>query len=391
MIKRKAETALLQLAKEFKCVAVIGPRQSGKTTLVKKVFPKKPYVSLENPDIRKFASEDTRGFLSGYSEGAILDEAQRVPELFSYLQQILDDKDEAGQFILTGSNNFLLQENIAQSLAGRIGLITLLPFSMMEAGITKSTSINKLLYKGLYPPLYDKKFDPAAWYSNYIMTYVERDVRLIKNITNFTAFEKLIKLCAGRCGQLLNMHNLAIETGVDSKTVASWIGILEMSYIIFRLNPHHANFNKRLVKMPKIYFYDTGLAASLLGIEHAEQLNYHPFRGSLFENLIIVELLKQRFNRGLRSNLSFWRDNVGHEIDALMQNGDELTPVEIKSGQTITDEYFNGIKFWQKISPGSNGYIIYGGDDKQKRSNGIEVLPFYSIEGLNGGKFIKTS
>ena len=385
MIKRDAEISLLHLAKQFKSVAVIGPRQSGKTTLVKAVFPKKLYVSLENPDYRKFASEDTRGFLSGYPDGAILDEAQRVPELFSYLQQVLDDSDKTGQFILTGSNNFLLQENIAQSLAGRIGLLTLLPFSMSEVGINKTTSINELLFKGLYPPLYDKKLDAGSWYANYITTYVERDVRLIKNITNFSAFERFIKLCAGRCGQLLNMHNLAIETGVDSKTIASWLGILEMNYIIFRLNPHHKNFNKRVVKMPKIYFYDTGLAVSLLGIERAEQLLLHPFRGNLFENLIVVELLKQRFNRGLKSNLSFWRDNVGHEVDVIMQNGDILTPIEIKSGQTVTNEFFNGLQFWEKISPDSNGYIIYGGHSKQKRSNGIEVLPFYSINGLNVG------
>lgn len=384
MIKRKAEKALLKLAKDYKCVAVIGPRQSGKTTIVKRVFPNKPYISLENPDIRRFAIEDTRGFLKGYPEGAILDEAQRVPELFSYLQQILDDSDKSGQFILTGSNNFLLQEKISQSLAGRIGLLTLLPFTMAEVGINKATSINELLYKGLYPPLYDKEFKPSTWYANYIMTYVERDVRLIKNITNFTSFETFIKLCAGRCGQLLNMHNLAIETGVDSKTVASWIGILETSYILFRLNPHHKNFNKRVVKMPKIYFYDTGLAASLLGIENAGQLTYHPFRGNLFENLLVVELLKQRFNLGERSNLSFWRDNVGHEVDVLMQNGNVLTPVEVKSGQTVTDDYFKGIEFWQKLSAVARGYIIYGGNSKQNRSNGIEVLPFYSIDGLNG-------
>ncbi|MDZ7765248.1 MAG: DUF4143 domain-containing protein [Melioribacteraceae bacterium] len=311
---------------------------------------------------------------------------RRVPELFSYLQQVLDDSDKTGQFILTGSNNFLLQENISQSLAGRIGLLTLLPFSMHEVGINKSTSINKLLFKGLYPPLYDKKFDIATWFANYITTYVERDVRLIKNITNFSAFEKFIKLCAGRCGQLLNMHNLAIETGVDAKTIASWIGILEMSYIVFRLYPHHKNFNKRIVKMPKIYFYDTGLAASLLGIESADQLVLHPFRGSFFENLIIVELLKQRFNRGLKSNLSFWRDNVGHEVDLLMQNGDTLTPVEIKAGQTVTSDYFKGLEFWEKINPGSNRFIVYAGYNKQKRSKGIEILPFYSITGLNTKK-----
>jgi predicted AAA+ superfamily ATPase len=257
---------------------------------------------------------------------------------------------------------------------------------MNEVGINKSTSINELLFKGLYPPLYDKKFDIATWFANYITTYVERDVRLIKNITNFSAFERFIRLCAGRCGQLLNMHNLAIETGVDGKTIASWIGILEMSYIIFRLYPHHKNFNKRIVKMPKLYFYDTGLAASLLGIESAEQLVLHPFRGSLFENLIIVELLKQRFNRGLKSNLSFWRDNVGHEIDLLMQNGDTLTPVEIKSGQTVTNDYFKGLEFWEKINPGSKGFIVYAGSNKQKRSNRIDILPFYSITGLNTKK-----
>lgn len=386
MIERDAEISLLQMANQFKSVAIIGPRQSGKTTLVKAVFPKKPYVSLENPDYRRFASEDTRGFLSGYPDGAILDEVQRVPELFSYLQQVLDDSDKTGQFILTGSNNFLLQENISQSLAGRIGLLTLLPFSMHEVGINKSTSINELLFKGLYPPLYDKKFDIATWFANYITTYVERDVRLIKNITNFSAFEKFIKLCAGRCGQLLNMHNLAIETGVDAKTIASWIGILEMSYIVFRLYPHHKNFNKRIVKLPKIYFYDTGLAASLLGIESADQLVLHPFRGNFFENLIIVELLKQRFNRGLKSNLSFWRDNVGHEVDLLMQNGDTLTPVEIKAGQTVTSDYFKGLEFWEKINPGSNRFIVYAGYNKQKRSKGIEILPFYSITGLNTKK-----
>ena len=383
MIKREAEISLLNLAKQYKSVAVVGPRQSGKTTLVKAVFPKKPYVNLENLDHRKFASEDTKGFLSGYPNGAVFDEVQRVPELFSYLQQVLDESEKPGKFILTGSNNFLLQENISQSLAGRIGLLTLLPFSIQEVMVNKSTSINELIFKGLYPPLYDKKFNTSTWYANYITTYVERDVRLIKNITNFSAFERFIKLCAGRCGQLLNMHNLAIEAGVDAKTISSWLGVLEMSYIIFKLYPLHKNFNKRIVKMPKIYFYDTGLAVSLLGIEKPEQLIVHPFRGSLFENLIVVELLKQRFNRGLKSNLSFWRDNVGNEIDLILQSGNVLIPVEIKAGQTITSEYFKGLQFWEKINPGSKGNIIYAGQDRQKRSNGIEILPFYSIKNLN--------
>ena len=311
---------------------------------------------------------------------------QRAPEILSYLQQILDESNKTGMFILTGSNYFLLHEKIAQSLAGRIGLLTLLPFPISEVGINKSTSINELILKSLHPPLYDNKFDAKVWYANYITTYVEHDVRLIKNITNFSTFEKFIKLCAGRCGYLLNMHNLAIESGVDGITISSWIGILEMSYIIFKLNPHHKNFNKRVVKMPKIYFYDTGLAASLLGIENPDQFFLHPFRGNLFENLIFVEFLKQRFNRGQKNNLSFWRDNVGHEIDLIFQYGNNLIPVEIKSGQTVTSEYFEGLKFWEKINPNSSGYIIYGGASKQKRSDGIEILPFYSIKGLNETK-----
>jgi len=380
MIKREAKKAVLRFASQFKSVAVVGPRQSGKTTLAKSVFPKKPYVSLENPDIRKFAIEDPRGFLAGFPEGAILDEAQRAPELFSYLQQILDESEQTGKFIITGSNNFMLQEGLSQSLAGRIGIVTLLPFTMAEVGIKDNASMNELLYKGLYPPLYDKKVDASDWYANYITTYVERDVRLIKNITNYIAFERFVKLCAGRTGQLLNMHNLSIETGVDGKTIASWIGILEASFIIFRLYPHHVNFNKRVVKMPKLYFYDTGLAASLLGIQKEEQLAFHPFRGNLFENLIVAELLKYRFNMGLRSNLSFWRDNVGHEVDIIMQQGEVLTPIEIKSGQTVTQEYFDGLNFWRKISNSNRGYVIYGGNRKQIMSNGISVLPFYEME-----------
>jgi len=380
MIKREAKKAVLRFASQFKSVAVVGPRQSGKTTLAKSVFPKKPYVSLENPDIRKFAIEDPRGFLAGFPEGAILDEAQRAPELFSYLQQILDESEQTGKFIITGSNNFMLQEGLSQSLAGRIGIVTLLPFTMAEVGIKDNASMNELLYKGLYPPLYDKKVDASDWYANYITTYVERDVRLIKNITNYIAFERFVKLCAGRTGQLLNMHNLSIETGVDGKTIASWIGILEASFIIFRLYPHHVNFNKRVVKMPKLYFYDTGLAASLLGIQKEEQLAFHPFRGNLFENLIVAELLKYRFNMGLRSNLSFWRDNVGHEVDIIMQQGEVLTPIEIKSGQTVTQEYFDGLNFWRKIRNSNRGYVIYGGNRKQIMSNGISVLPFYEME-----------
>ncbi|NOZ45985.1 MAG: ATP-binding protein, partial [Chlorobi bacterium] len=347
MIHRIAEKELTILASQFKAVAVIGPRQSGKTTLVKKVFASKPYVSLENPDMRNFALEDPKGFLSNYPEGAVLDEVQRVPEIFSYLQQILDDKNISGQFILTGSNNFLLQENIAQSLAGRVGYLFLLPLSLNE--IPEKLNANALLFKGFYPALYQTKIDTSRFYANYIRTYVERDVRLIKNITDLYTFERFIKLCAGRIGNLLNMSSLAVEVGVDVKTIDAWLAVLETSFIIFRLNPYHENFNKRIVKMPKIYFYDTGLASALLGIENESQLMLHPQRGNLFENMIVGDFLKRRYNKGQLHNLYFWRNNTGNEIDLIWVSSNKKIPIEIKSGQTITSEYFKGINYWNKL------------------------------------------
>lgn len=375
MIRREAENELKNLAAQFKAVAVVGPRQSGKTTLVKMVFGNKPYANLENPDIRRFAMEDPRGFLSGYPEGAVIDEAQRVPELFSYLQQILDESQKNGLFILTGSNNFLLQENISQSLAGRIGYLFLLPLSLQEINQENLLS-NQLLFKGGYPQLYNEQADVTKYYANYIRTYIERDVRLIKNITDLYGFERFLRLCAGRIGQLLNMSSLAVEVGVDVKTIGSWIGVLETSFIVFRLQPYHRNFNKRIVKMPKLYFYDTGLAVALLGVEEPKQIQLHPFRGSLFENLVILEFLKRRYNKGQSNNLFFWRDNVGHEIDLLLEGTDNLTPVEIKSGQTVTGDYLKGIQFWNKMTQTEGGFVVYGGDMMQNRSNGIRIVPF---------------
>ncbi len=378
MIKRKAESELRALALQYKAVAVVGPRQSGKTTLVRWVFPDKPYVNLENPDIRLFATEDPRAFLSNYPDGAILDEAQRVPTLFSYLQQILDESASTGLFIITGSNNFLLQENISQSLAGRIGYLNLLPLSVEEIA-DNSIKSDTLMFKGGYPAIYDQSVDVSKWYSNYIRTYVERDVRMLKNINDLATFERFLRLCAGRVGQLLNMSSLAVETGVDVKTINSWISVLETSFLIFRLQPYHENFNKRVVKMPKMYFYDTGLAISLLGFDSDKYLNLNPFRGQLFENLVVVEFLKRRFNEGKSNNLFFWRDNVGNEVDLLLVNGSKITPVEIKSGQTITNDYFKGIQYWNKVSQTQGGYLIYGGDSKQSRGNGITVLPYNLI------------
>lgn len=375
MIQREAETEIRILASQFKAVAVVGPRQSGKTTLVRYIFSDKPYANLENPDLRIYATEDPRGFLSNYPDGAVLDEIQRVPELFSYLQQILDESSTNGLFILTGSNNFLLQERISQSLAGRVGYLNLLPLTLNEIN-EKQGSSNQLMFKGGYPVLYNEGTDPSKWYVNYIRTYIERDVRMIKNITDLVTFERFLRLCAGRIGQLLNMSNLAVEAGVDVKTISAWISVLETSFVVFRLQPYYENFNKRIVKMPKLYFYDTGLATALIGVASPDQLELHPFRGSLFENMIIVNFLKQRYNAGRTNNLFFWRDNVGNEIDLLIQTANRRLPIEIKSGQTITNDYFKGILFWNKITQTEGGYVIYGGDMIQKRSNGITVIPF---------------
>jgi len=376
MIKRDAESKLLQLSRQFKAVALVGPRQSGKTTLAKCVFGNKPYVSLENPDTRRFALEDPRSFLGQFPEGAILDEAQRAPELFSYLQQILDEDNATGKFIITGSNNFLLQESISQSLAGRIAYMFLLPFAISEMNDHDTADLQELLFKGTYPPIYDQPVDPDKWYADYTRTYIERDVRQLKNITDLIVFERFLRLCAGRIGQLLNMSSLAIESGVDNKTIASWISVLENGFILYRLQPHHTNFNKRVVKMPKLYFYDTGLACSLLGIHDAQQLKYNYMAGSLFENLIISELMKTRYNKAKNNKLYFWRDNVGHELDVLIDNPNGLFPVEIKYGKTITPEFFKGLLFWQKISNTQNGAVVYGGEVAQKRSNGLEIIPW---------------
>jgi predicted AAA+ superfamily ATPase len=379
MIERIAAKELLNLATQYKAVAITGPRQSGKTTLVRNVFKDKPYINLENPDTRNFAEEDPRGFLSNYPSGAILDEVQRVPSLFSYLQQVLDENTQKGVFILTGSNNFLLQENISQSLAGRIAHLNLLPFSLKEITPGDDNNPDDFIFKGMYPPLYDQRFEINKWYANYIQTYIEKDIRQLKNIENLTTFERFVKLCAGRVGQLLNKQGLAVEAGIDNKTVNSWLSILENSFILFRLQPHHANFNKRLVKMPKLYFYDTGLAVALLGITQQSQLPEHPARGALFENFIIIELLKNKLNEGRPANLYFWRDNTGHEIDIISENDGQLFPIEIKSGKTITADYFNGLAFWQKITDQTRGSVIYGGHQSQKRSEGIDIYSWKNI------------
>ena len=339
-------------------------------------------MSLENPDTRRFALEDPRGFLHQLNEGAILDEVQRTPELFSYLQQILDESDKRGNFILTGSINFLLQENISQSLAGRIGYQQLLPFFIDEIPEECITDPDAAMFKGGYPPLYDGNFDTNTWFANYIRTYVERDVRQIKGITDLLSFERFIRLCAGRVGQLLNMNSLSVETGIDNKTVASWISVLESSFIVYRLKSHHKNFNKRLVKMPKLYFYDTGLACALLGIRDTQALNLHAGRGALFENFIVSEILKSRLHDGKQADMSFWRDSNGNEVDLLVEENGNLIPIEIKSGMTVRPEFFHGLDYWNKLSGDNGGLLIYGGDQTQVRSNGMRVVPWRDIDSI---------
>ena len=373
MITRIAAKKLAQLARSFKAVAIIGARQTGKTTLAKQVFPKKPYISLENLDVQKFAKEDTRSFLAAYPKGAILDEVQRVPEIFSYLQEILDNTTQKGMFILTGSNNFLLQQNIAQTLAGRIGYINLLPFSINELQQAKQllSSDDDLMLKGFYPPIYHQKILPQDWMPNYIKTYIERDVRQIKNITDLLQFEKFVRLLAGRHGQELNSSSLSIDAGVDVKTIQSWLGILESSFIVYLLKPHFKNFNKTIVKRPKIHFYDSALVCWLLEITKAAQLQIHPQRGAIFEGMVITEMVKKRTNAGLPVNLYYWRDKTGNEIDIIVDDAGKLLPVEIKSGKTLHSEFTKSLHYYMGISKVKNACLLYGGDLLQKRSSGL--------------------
>ena len=371
MIKRELETKLIELAKKFPVIAVIGPRQSGKTTLVRKTFAGKEYVNLESPETRLFAQNDPKSFLENRKSGLIIDEAQRVPDIFSYIQLIVDEGSPAGSFILTGSQNFLMQENISQTLAGRVAILTLLPFSLEEiGGIDRSNNFTHYLFKGFYPPIYDRKISPNDWYPNYTHTYLERDVRQIKNITDLNSFTLFVKLCAGRIGQLLNLSSLAADAGISVNTAKSWLSVLEASFIVFRLEPHHQNFNKRLVKMPKLYFYDTGLACSLLKLDNPDQLNTHFMLGPLFENLIISELVKYKLNHVRNFNIYFWRDKLGREIDCLVDFGDKKSAVEIKAGKTINKEFFKGLNYYDKLSGGENitNFLIYGGSQRQKIS-----------------------
>jgi predicted AAA+ superfamily ATPase len=373
MIKRELAIIINELRKKFPVITLTGPRQSGKTTILKSIYKDIPYVSLEDIDIRNNAIADPRSFLSNFPHGAVLDEAQRVPELFSYIQGIVDEKKSL-HFVLSGSQNFLLLHNITQSLAGRAAILKLLPFSLSELsdeGISFE-NYEEVIYKGLYPGLYDRKIEPSFFYPSYINTYIEKDVRQLKNIGNLNNFSIFLQLCAGRTGQLLNLNSLATDAGISPNTAKSWLSILEASYIIYFLQPYHKNFNKRIIKTPKIYFYDTGLVCSLLGIDSAQQVKNYYSKGALFENLVITELIKSRFHKGQIPRFYFWQNKTKQEIDLIIDTMQNPLPYEIKSGKTMNDSYFSNLKYWQKLTDveSKNLNVIYGGDINLSTSNG---------------------
>lgn len=386
MITRNAEQTIRTLLRGFPLVTLTGPRQSGKTTLARAVFADRPYASLEDPDVRLAAQDDPRSFLGRFPDGAVLDEVQRCPALLSYLQTIVDADGRMGLFILTGSQQFGLLSGITQSLAGRTAFVELLPFSLPElhrAGRLPEDADTMMLTGG-YPPLYDRDVPPSAWFAAYVTAYVERDVRQLLKIQELETFQRFVRLCAGRTGQLLNLSSLAADCGITHNTAKAWISVLEASYLVFLLRPHHVSFNKRLVKMPKLYFYDVGLVSWLLGIRTAEQLETHPLRGNIFETFVMAELMKARLNRGERPNLHFWRDSNGNEVDVIVEQGTRLMPVEIKSGRTVTPDSFAGLEKWSALAGdvALTPTLVHGGEESFQHK-GVRVVGWRECGSLN--------
>ena len=375
MIKRQLEAYILKTAKYFPVIAIVGPRQSGKTTLAKALFPNHTYLSLEDPDARAGAARDPRTFLSANKNkhGIIIDEFQQVPELLSYIQTMVDHEQQQGYFVLTGSQNFLMKESITQSLAGRVAIHTLLPLSVPELAKHKllPQEIEPMLHQGSYPAFYAKQMDePSMLYTNYLQTYLERDVRQLTHVGDLTTFQQFIQLCVARIGQLVNLSSLSNACGISDTTAKRWLSILQSSYIIFLLQPHHNNLGKRIVKTPKLYFYDTGLACQLLNITQ-QSLATHPLRGNLFESFVITEIYKSYFNRGQIPPVYFWRDKVGHEIDGIIDKGGVLTGIEVKSSRTVNQRFFDNITYWKKLKGNdkASACIVYAGSKEQPRIN----------------------
>ena len=372
MINRHLSEILTSIIKKMPVITLTGPRQSGKTTLVKQCFSDFTYLNLEETDKKEIALTDPRLFFEIYKGNLIIDEAQNVPDIFSWVQVITDSGSGNRKFVLTGSQNFLLLERISQSLAGRSAILHLFPFSMeeLEKTLFELKNYKDYVFKGFYPRLYDHDLNPVRWLDDYLVSYIERDVRTILNIGDLIQFQRFVRICAGRIGQLVNFSQIGNELGISYHTVQKWLSVLESSFIVFRLQPWFSNYNKRIIKTSKLYFYDTGLACNLLGIRGSDEVNIHFMNGALFENLIISELEKAFYNTGQRPSLYFWRDNSGNEIDCLIESGQKLIPVEIKSGTTFTDSWLKGIRFFQKLAGNINpedSFLIYGGIENQVR------------------------
>ena len=374
MVERDITTRMLYMASKFPVLTLTGTRQCGKSTLLRNKFEGYKYVSLEDVDIREFAVNDPRGFLNNFGDHLIIDEAQYAPKLFSYIQTAVDSKNESGMYILSGSHNFLLLESISQSLAGRTAVMKLTPFSIRElkAASMLPGNLNEWMFTGGFPRIYDKGIHPSDYYPSYIQTYLERDVRLIKNIGDLTRFMRFMKLCAARVGQLLNVSSLANECEISVPTLYSWLSFRETSYVVFLLRPYYKNFNKRLVKSPKLYFYDTGLACSLLGLNSAEQVSTHYLRGEMFENMVVSECVKRFYSQGKEANIYFWRDSNGNEVDLLVEDGVNLRAYEIKSAATLRSDFFNGLDAFSKLSgtPKDASVVVFGGDADFQTSDG---------------------
>lgn len=367
MIKRELQAELLRMAQEYPVVTVIGPRQSGKTTLVQATFPQKPYVNLESFEWRQLVDLDPNALLARFPDGAIFDEVQRVPSLLSYIQVQVDLEKRNGLYVLTGSHQPILHKEVTQSLAGRTALLFLLPLSLTELlTISEKQPLDNLLFRGFLPRIYDQHQEPIRAYRNYFQTYVERDVRLLVNIRDLSAFQKFMQLCASRVGQLVNYDDLSRAVGVSNNTIKQWLSILEASFIIVRLQPYYANISKRLIKTPKLYFVEVGLASYLLGIESIQQMERDPLRGQLFENMVVMDLIKTRYNQGLDPRLFFYRDQY-HEIDVIYKTGNQLIPIEIKSSQTFTPSFTKGLDYFAQLFPRecARGYVIYAGELSQ--------------------------
>ncbi len=383
VFNREIETAIRFYKNKYPIIALTGPRQSGKTTFLRELFPYYQYVSLESPDVRSFLEDDPNSFFEKYSKFCIFDEAQRVPELFSYLQTIVDESKIMGQFILSGSQNFHLIKNITQSLAGRVALFRLFPFDFNElkAQNLLATDYLEAMIKGFYPAIFDRDIPSKSFYSNYIQTYVERDITELINIRDIRTFRIFLSMCASRAGQLLNLNALANECGITQPTAKSWLSVLESSYILFLLQPYHENFDKRVIKSPKLYFYDTGLLCHLLKIKDANQIQSNSYKGNLFENLIVSEFVKQNYHKNLMRDFWFWRDSAGHEVDLIIQDDEFLNVIEIKSTKTISKDLFKGLNFFQDLAKEKvkTNSLIYAGLENQKRSAG-NVVSWYDLK-----------